>query len=643
MATKKKDTSTKKNTVKKTENKPEVKEEVKVKEEKVLEKPIEIKEEKKEEVKDKVELKPVKKLKKHTLVNIIVIVLLAFSIVSFGFIVLNKSSSIINLISSLLLTVFVICFSVVSITYKRNSKSMILVGSLLLIGYFVLGIINPESSVISINSVPNFSGKSITEVMKWASKNSITVNQEYEYSDMIPEYRIISQEEVKKNNKISELNVAVSEGANPSKEIIVPSMIGWDTERVLKFIKSNYLSNVIVEFIQSDMAKDTVINQSASGNLKRDDELKLTFSYGEELDTSEVSLIDFKNMSRFEVEFYMKQHQLKYKFEEEFSKSIKRGYATKQSIAAGEKVNVNDTEVIVTISKGPEIKVPNLKKYSMTEITEWAINNKVKLNFSDSYDDTVKKNAIISTSVNEGDIIEQGTVVKVVLSRGNLKMPEFESIEEFYEWANKYNVKYEEAHEFSDTVEAGKVISYSYKTGSVIKNGDSIKVTISDGAKRSVPSVVGLSKNNACGKLEDAGLNCSVSYRNSSENKDKVLSQSISAGSEVSNGTTVVICVSNGYTPPASQPTPTPTPTPTPQPVDCSCNIRESQIQIELSKYSDCASAASGLKSFVQSKCSNVTLSVSCVADDTFGNGAWLSGYKGGQTNSCSLSTTLAK
>jgi len=556
MATKKSSTSSKKPTVKKIEKKPEVKEEVTIKkEEKVLDKPIEIKEEKKE-------LKPIKKLKKHTLVNIIVILLLIFSIISFGFIVLNKSSSIMSLISSLLLTVFVICFSVVSITYKRNSKSMILISSLLLIGYFILGFINTEDGIISI-SVPNFSGKSITEVMKWASKNSITVNQEYEYSDMVPEYRIISQEEIKKNNKLSELNVAVSEGANPSKEIIVPSMIGWDTERVLKFIKSNYLSNVFVEFIQSDMAKDTVINQSASGNLKRDDELKLTFSYGEELDTSEVSLIDFTNKSKFEVEFYMKQHQLKYKFEEEFSSKVKRGYATKQNIAAGEKVNVNDTEVIITISKGPEIKVPDLKKYSITEITEWAINNKVKLNFSDSYDDTVKKNNIISTSVNEGDIIEQGTIVKVVLSRGNLKMPEFESIEQFYEWANKYNVKYEEQHEFSDTVESGKVISYSYKAGSIIKNGDSIRVVISDGAKRTVPSVVGLSKNNACGRLEDAGLGCSVSYRNSTESKDKVLSQSISAGSEVSNGTTVVIGVSNGkapYTPPAPQPTPTPQP-----------------------------------------------------------------------------------
>ena len=535
-------------------------------------KPVEEKEVIKEEVKP-IEIKEVKKSNKHIIVNIVVLVSLILSLVSFGFIILDSDSSIISLISSLLLTVFVICFSVVSITYKRNNKNLILIGSLLLIVYFGLGFINNNSN--SISSIPNFTGRSVTDVMKWASKNSITVNQEYEYSDMIDEYNVINQEIVKKDNKITDINIAVSEGANPSKEIIVPSMIGWDTERVLKFIKTNYLSNVGVEFIQSEMAKDTVINQSASGNLKRDDEISLTFSYGEELDSSEVTLIDFSGKSKFEVEFYMKQHQLNYKFDEEFSNKVKRGLAVKQSIAAGEKVLVNDTEIVITISKGPEIKVPDLKKMDMTSITEWAIKNKVKLNFSDSYDDTVKKNGIISTSVNEGDIIEQGTVVKVILSRGNLKMSKFTSLEEFYEWANKYNVKYTEEHEFSDSVPAGQVISYSYKTGDTIKNGEIIKVIISDGVKRSVPNVVGLTKNNACNKLENVGLNCSVSYRNSTESKDKVLSQSISAGSEVSDGTTVVIGVSNGKKPSSNNnsgggtqqrvdPTPTPQPDPTP-------------------------------------------------------------------------------
>ena len=635
MATKKNSSSTKKTTTKSV---------TKPVEEKVI----------KEEIKeDKKEIKEVKKIKKHLVVNIFCIILFIVSLVAFGFNVIN-STSIFSLICSLLITIFTIIFVVVSITYKRNSKNMILVGSILLIGYFVLNIFNPNSS-ISFNGVPNFTNKSVTEVMKWASKNSITINQEYEYSDMIPEYRVISQN-VKSGTSlgnINEITVSISEGANPSKEIIVPSMIGWDTERVLKFIKNNFLSNVNVEFVQSDMAKDTVINQSTSGNLKRDDEINLTFSYGEELDTSEVSLIDFTDKSKFEVEFYMKQHQLKYKFEEEFSNKIKRGYAVKQSITAGEKVLVNDTEIVVIISKGPKIKVPDLKKMDMTSITEWAINNKVKLNFSDSYDDTIKKNGIISTSVNEGDIIEQGTVIKVVLSRGNLKMPSFESIEDFYEWANKYNVKYEEQHEFSDTVEAGKVISYSYKTGTVIKNGDSIKVIISDGAKRTVPSVVGLSKNNACSKLENAGLNCSVSYRNSSESKDKVLAQSISAGSEVSNGTTVVISVSNGKTPTNNNNNNNnnnngggnTTPPPTPQPTCNQCSLSGIRGVVSANIDDGFNAVASALKSHIQSQCPGATVVINSDTSSGKPAGTIISGNPETRTyTTCdTITITLAK
>ena len=242
----------------------------------------------------------------------------------------------------------------------------------------------------------------------------------------------------------------------------------------------------------------------------------------------------------------MKQNKLKYSFNEDFSNKIKRGLAMKQSIKAGNKVNIEDDEIIVTISKGSEIKVPDFSKYSMTEITEWAINNKVKLSFVDQYDDSVRENSIISTSVNKDDIIEQGTVIKVILSRGNLRMPKFNSLQDFYDWANKYEIKYEEVREFNDIIPIGEVISYSYKAGEVIKNGDSIKVKISDGSKKTVPNVVGLTKNNAINKLENAGLKGSVIYKNSTETKDKVLSQSISSGSEVSKGTTVVITVSNG-------------------------------------------------------------------------------------------------
>ena len=520
-------------------------------------------------------------VKKSPGTNLLLCLLVIVSLIQFIIILISKDSSISDLINNLIITIFTVLFSIVGITYKRNNKKLLLVSGLILLSYFILNINNTFSFVKSpISVVPDFSNRSLTEVMKWASKNNILVNQDYEYSDMIQEYRVISQsvDSGKSVSGIKEIDISISDGPNPYKEIIVPSMIGWDDERVINFVKDNYLENVNVEFVKSSKPVDTVIEQSSSGNLKRNDELKITFSYGEELGYEGYNLMDFTNKSKFEIEFFMKQHQLKYEFEYVFSSKIKRGYGVKQNIEPGVKVNVNDTVVKVSISKGPKIIVPDLSKMSVNEITEWAIKNKLKLDFKDSYDDTVKEGEIIKTDKNEKDVLEQGTVVTVTLSRGNLKMPKFASMNDFREWADKYGITYEEKHEFNDKVAIGEIIGFSYDEGDTIKNGDSISVTISDGKQVEVPNVVKSSKKDAISKLENAGLTYNISYKYSdSVQKDKVISQSISAGSKVGTGTTVSIIISNGKKPASSSnnnngggsstPKPNPSPVTPPAPV----------------------------------------------------------------------------
>lgn len=488
-----------------------------------------------------------KKVKKHVITHLFLVLVLLICIVYFVCTLVNTSNSVLSIFTSLLITLFTISFTIIGISYKRNNKNLVFIGGVLLAIYLSFGIYSNLGSVdISTSNKLDFTGKSLTEVMKWADKNNVVVNQDYEYSDMVPEYTIISQNINKSSKGTSEITVSVSEGPNPSKEIVVPSMLTWDAERVINFINDNYLSNVSVEFTSSDQDVDTVIEQSTSGNLSRDEEIKLTFSYGEELGYDEVKLIDFTNKSKFEIEFYMKQHQLKYKFNDEFSSKVKKGYGTKQSISAGDKVKINDEEIVVTLSKGPKIKVPNLTKMDVTKLTEWAIKNKLKLKFTDKYDDSVKRGDIIKTNKNEGDILKQGDTVEVTLSRGSLKMPKFDNFDDFSKWADKYEIKYEEEHEFNDNIDEGQIISFSYKTGEIIKNNDSIIVKISNGKKVTVPNLNGLTKKEAIKKLEDSQLNYNFIYKNSSKDKDIVIGQSVSSGSSVSKNMTITVTLSNG-------------------------------------------------------------------------------------------------
>ena len=632
------------------------------------EKKTEVKNEIKEEVKEEIKLdkKETKKEVKHNSIfnNIIYVITICSAIAYFIFVLINPTVSVLGIISSFLLTLFSVLFLVLCITTNRKSQKLILLSSVILLGFYLLNIfMDTKVEVYHTNKVENFVGRNLTDVVKWANNNKIKLVQDYEFSDIIPEYEVITQSVDSNTNikDIDEITVSISEGPNPYKEVVIPSMVGWDTERVINFVKNNYLSNVSVEFTDSDRIKNTVVEQSISGNLKRNDEIKLTFSYGDEGVEDSVTIPDFTNYSEFEVELYMKQYKLNYSFEKGFSSKIKKGYAIKQSIDPGTTVQTEGDRIIVTFSKGPKIKVPDINKMSVEKLTEWAIQNKLKLEFINKYDDSVKSGKIISTSTTKGEVLEQGTVVKVYVSLGQLKMPKFKDVDSFYKWADENGIKYNVEHEFSDTVPAGEVIKYSHKAGKAINNGDSITVTISDGTKKTVPNLEGLTKKEAINKLEAAGLKYNFIYKSSnSVSKDKVISQSFKAGSEVSEGLTVTVTLSSGKSSSNTQNrndsnnnsnsnnnnnnnnnnnsgnnnNNNTNPTPTPTCNSCTINGIKNIIRSTIESGGGYSDVEKALRSDIQSQCSGIKVNIYGVAD-AGKSGMFAEGFSGGATDSC--------
>ena len=427
---------------------------------------------------------------KHIICNTLLIISLISAVTNFIINILcrNNKDILINIVSSILLCIFVIFYIISSITNNKRNKSSIVISSIVLILFNIVQISNNLNLVspIKINTIPDFQNKSLIDVIKWSEKNKVKIDQIYEYSDTIDEYKIINQNKKDISTKgLKSLTVSVSEGPNPDKEVILPDMETWDADRVLSFIKKNFLNNVNIEFILSDKERDTVIEQSKSGTIKRSDELKLTFSLGEEEGLEEVKLIDLTNKSQFEAEFYLKRHAIKYDIEKEFSNKITRNnvISTNKKIGTKLKPNSDEDKLILKISKGKKIKVPDLKKYSMLEITKWVIENKLKLEFSNRYDDSIKTNKVIDVNYNNGDEIEEKTLIKVTISKGKLVMLSFDSLDEFKSWANKYNINYEEKFEFSNEIPKGKVIKYSHASGSEVGENATITLTLSNGKK----------------------------------------------------------------------------------------------------------------------------------------------------------------
>lgn len=505
----------------------------------------------------KIENKDTKdKKKKNTIINILVILTIISCLGYFGGTFLN-GVNLKDIVLALLLLLFTVFFVSVSVTNPSKKKGSNILALIVLIIYQAFGCLVMFNIIKmpTIKVMENLVDKSLSSAVKWTTDNKIDLEQIYEYSDVVSEYHVIYQN-VKPGTKlknVKKLILTISEGPNPSKEIIIPSMIGWESETVLKYIEDNHLTNIKVEFVKSTSKANTLIEQSKSGNVRRNEEIKFVFSYGEERDFSEIKLSNLTNKSKYEAMFYLAKNGIKYEFVYDFSDSIKKDNVISQNVEAGTMISLTGENVVtvkVTISKGPKIIVPDLKTMSVEEVTSWIIKNKLKVEFKDAYDENIAENKIISASHNKGDAVSEGTVITITISNGKLRMPSFKSLSEFREWATKYNINYDEQHEFSDSVAIGDVIRYSYKKGDTIKNNDTIIVTISDGKKISVPSVIGLTKSAAGTKLKSAGLNYNFVYRyNSNVEKGKVSNQSISAGSTVSAGTTVTVTISNGKAP----------------------------------------------------------------------------------------------
>ena len=107
--------------------------------------------------------------------------------------------------------------------------------------------------------------------------------------------------------------------------------------------------------------------------------------------------------------------------------------------------------------------------------------------------------------------------------------------------------KVEKSYEYSDSVDAGKVISQS-PNGGTAASGSKVTIVISQGQKPvDVPSVLGMSEEKAQNTLNNAGLKVAIEEAHSdSVAVGKVIQQSIASGKTVPAGTTVTITVSLG-------------------------------------------------------------------------------------------------
>lgn len=207
--------------------------------------------------------------------------------------------------------------------------------------------------------------------------------------------------------------------------------------------------------------------------------------------------------------------------------------------------------------KNTMLPVPELLGKNLAEVlTDQELAKQFKVEQqSVEYNDKYAEGEIIFQDPLAGTEVEEGSTIHVVVSGG----------QEPIEMVDVENMRYEDAvaklksmnlnvdtpeKKSSETIEAGRVISSNPAKGTKLKPGDTIHLAVSTGPESKsvvVPPVVGQSLDSARAMLAAVKLTiASVVEVESNEPEGDVTYQSIAAGTEVDEGSSITLNVSKG-------------------------------------------------------------------------------------------------
>lgn len=188
----------------------------------------------------------------------------------------------------------------------------------------------------------------------------------------------------------------------------------------------------------------------------------------------------------------------------EYNFELDKDVVISQSISPGSKIK-KDTKISIVTSDGPNpddlVTFPDIKNMNLDEIQAWIKENKLlKTKVVTEFSTTVPKDMVINfdlKNISENNFT-RGTNLNITVSKGEapagqVTVEEFsnKSFEEMKTWANGKKVNLEKTESYSDTVLVGNIISQSAKSGTAIKQGETIKVVVSKGKAVKIPNLVG--------------------------------------------------------------------------------------------------------------------------------------------------------
>lgn len=320
-------------------------------------------------------------------------------------------------------------------------------------------------------TVKSFVNTPVNEAKTWALQNGVNVETEYVYSKQYDENMITEQDIPADSNvqKGSTIKVKVSKGADPEELIKIPDFSKMNTSQIESWINENKATNVkLVKEYSDTIPNGTFIKMEykdksvTATTYKRKDVLTVTVSKGKEVFEKNISVPDFSNKPKEEVESWAKTNSIEVTYEQAGSDTIAEGMVISQSVKSGDKVAKKD-KMTVTVSKGKASVVPWFGNANSQTAADLGAKNDLQVSVRTEYSDSVGYGELIWQSVSSGTYL-YGTdkKVEVVYSEGRPYMSLIGQKENavapyFFDFKSKganisYSIKYVDSDQPKGTV-----------------------------------------------------------------------------------------------------------------------------------------------------------------------------------------------
>ncbi|MCI8509032.1 MAG: Stk1 family PASTA domain-containing Ser/Thr kinase [Lachnospiraceae bacterium] len=213
---------------------------------------------------------------------------------------------------------------------------------------------------------------------------------------------------------------ATTEQMTTQEEILkMIDVVGMKEEEAIEELTKEGIPYEIEREYSDVFEEDIVMSQSISEGeeIKEDSKVKLVISKGQEM----TDVPDVVGKKSEEAKTLLTAAGFEVEIDEEYDEEVEKDYVISQT-PNGETQAAKGSKVTIVVSKGEEVKVavvPELKKKTVSEAEAALSEKNLKLgNVKQEYSDDIKDGLVIAQSISSGTEVKEGTAVDITISKG---------------------------------------------------------------------------------------------------------------------------------------------------------------------------------------------------------------------------------